>query len=252
MRFRSTLPSPSMAVAMTALFVALGGTGYAATQLPGTGDVQSAAKKHKKPTTDTGPDTSLFTKLFAKANDSSQDLAGLNAYLGVTAVPNAKHASAADSATTATNATSAANATHATNADHATSADSAPFVTTLPSGQTLRGAWDLLYAANAVFTQSGESFAFALASAPTQHVIPSGGPNPDPTHCPGTAGDPQAASGHFCLYVTNGSNLGTPSVCDPTQDLCGVNPSRFGFFLQAFPTSASSSGHMTGTWAATG
>jgi hypothetical protein len=108
-----------MAVAMTALFVALGGTGYAATQLPGTGDVQSAAKKHKKPTTDTAPDTSLFNTLFAKSNDNAQDLAGLNAFLAVTAVPNAKHASSADSATSATTATNSTNATHATTADTA-------------------------------------------------------------------------------------------------------------------------------------
>jgi hypothetical protein len=111
-----------MAVAMTALFVALGGTGYAATQLPGTGDVQSAAKKHKKPATDTAPDTSLFNKLFAKSNDNAQDLAGLNAFLAVTSVPNAKHASSADSATTATNATNATKATNATNSTNATNA----------------------------------------------------------------------------------------------------------------------------------
>ena len=123
MRFRPSLPSPAMAVAVTALFVALGGTGYAATQLPANGDVHSAAKKHKKPSTDTSPDTSLFNKLFAKANDNAQDLGGLTAYLGVTAVPNAKHASTADSATTA------ANANHASSADNATTAGSAP-----PSG----------------------------------------------------------------------------------------------------------------------
>ena len=49
MRIRPTMPSPSMGVAIAALFVALGGTGYAATQLPaGHGDVQAARKSKKK------------------------------------------------------------------------------------------------------------------------------------------------------------------------------------------------------------
>jgi hypothetical protein len=111
-----------MAVAMTALFVALGGTGYAATQLPRAGDVQSAAKKHKKPATDTTADKSLFQTLFAAADDSGKDLAGVNTYLAATAVPNAKHASGAD---TATNANHASSADSATNANHASSADTA-------------------------------------------------------------------------------------------------------------------------------
>lgn len=99
MRFRPTLPSPSMAVAMTALIVALGGTGYAATQLPSRGDAQSAAKKAKKKTqADASQDTSLFNKLAAKLDDTPKDLAGLNAFLAVTAVPNARHATNADTA----------------------------------------------------------------------------------------------------------------------------------------------------------
>ena len=121
-RFSKALPSPSMAVAVTALFVALGGTGYAATQIPGKANANAAAKKKKKKkvANDNGPDTKLFNKLFAKSDDLTKDLAGLNAFLAATSVPNAKHATSADSATNAGSATNATNATHATTADTAT------------------------------------------------------------------------------------------------------------------------------------
>jgi hypothetical protein len=230
-------PSASMVVAILALVVATSGGALAAGRLVN-GD-----------------------KLIAKHSLSGNRLRNHSisgAQINVKklgAVPNANHANDADHATSADSATSANNATnaaHATDADHAISADSAPFVTTLPSHQTLRGAWDLMYAANAAFTQNGESFPFAVGSAPSGHVIPNGGPNPDPTDCPGTASNPQATFGQFCVYVTDSSNINTPAICDPTRDVCADNPSRFGFFLQANPSTASMSGHMVGTWAVTG
>ena len=65
---------------------------------------------------------------------------------------------------------------------------------------TLRGAWELSFPAGSSGGDGeGQSFVFTLASAPTSHVIPSAGSNPDPTDCPGTATNPQAASGQFCL-----------------------------------------------------
>ena len=45
MRFRRFMPTPSMAVALTALFVALGGSGYAASQLQQSSGSAIAAKK---------------------------------------------------------------------------------------------------------------------------------------------------------------------------------------------------------------
>jgi len=239
-------PSASIVVAVLALVVAASGTAIAAGRLVN-GDKliakHSLSGNRLRDHTISG--TQINVNKLGKVPSATQADNADHA----TSADSADHATSADTATSATNATSAA---HATNADHATSADSAPFVTTLPSQQTLRGAWDLLYAANAGFTQSGESFPFGLVSAPSGHVIPASGPNPDPTDCPGTASNPQAASGHFCLYVTGSANIDTPLICDPTQNVCGVNPSRFGFFLQADPSTASSSGHMVGTWAVTG
>lgn len=59
-----SLPSPAMVVALTALFVALGGTGYAATQL--SQSPSAAAAKHKKKN-DNAQDKKLFNKLIKKA-----------------------------------------------------------------------------------------------------------------------------------------------------------------------------------------
>jgi hypothetical protein len=47
MHFQRLLPSPPMAVALTALFVALGGTGYAASQLQHSSGLPAANKKHQ-------------------------------------------------------------------------------------------------------------------------------------------------------------------------------------------------------------
>jgi hypothetical protein len=114
-----------MAVALTALIVALGGTGYAATAVRPTGDVQSAVKHSKKPKTDSSQDRTLFNSLAAKLDDKAADLAAWTAYLAATAVPNAKHASSADTAT---------------NANHATSADTAGGAPpTGPAGGALNG-----------------------------------------------------------------------------------------------------------------
>jgi hypothetical protein len=103
-------PSPSMAVAMTALFVSLGGTGYAATQL-GHSPAAAVAKKKKKPPAhpDSSADKKLFNSLFSAL------------------IPGAHvaFAASAGSASTAGSAATAASATHATTADSATSATSA-------------------------------------------------------------------------------------------------------------------------------
>src|SRR5690349_6461457 len=98
-------PSPEMAVALLALFVALGGTGYAVTKINGKvlKDRSVPAKKLKK-------DQLTGTEI----NESK---------LGkVPAAAQADHAAAADTATNAANANAAATATEAT---HAAKADTA-------------------------------------------------------------------------------------------------------------------------------
>jgi len=114
-RFRLT-PSHSMAVAIVALFVALGGTGYAALSLPknsvGTQQIRNR---------------SINT---AKLKNHAVTKAKLN-LAGVT-VP------AATTATTATNATHAATADNATSAAHASSADTAATAQALAAPEPVR------------------------------------------------------------------------------------------------------------------
>ena len=91
---RLKAPSPAFVISLVALFVALGGTTYAATSLP----KNSVGTKQLKKNAVTGPKIKKGAVTAAKINAK-----------GLT-VPNALHATSADSATSATNATHAASA----------------------------------------------------------------------------------------------------------------------------------------------
>lgn len=100
MKRRLRAPSPALVISLIALFVALGGTSYAAITLP----KNSVGTKQLKKDAVTGVKIKKGAVTAAKINTK-----------GLT-VPNALHATSADSATSATSAT---NATHATSADSA-------------------------------------------------------------------------------------------------------------------------------------
>jgi hypothetical protein len=141
------LPSPAMVVAVIALFVALGGTGYAASTLV---HAPRTAKKHRKAkpkpkakptaTDDTAADNGLITSrapglsvAFAKSAGSADSATSASTADHATNADHsssADHASSADSATNATNASHASSADSATSAGHATSADSATTAST--------------------------------------------------------------------------------------------------------------------------
>lgn len=101
-------PSPALVIALIALFVALGGSAYAATKI-GTSDIKSNAITAAK--IKNGAVTT------AKIKNGAVNGAKVNeASLGtVPAAANASHADSADSATNAANATNAVNATNAQN-----------------------------------------------------------------------------------------------------------------------------------------
>lgn len=109
---RLRAPSPALVISLIALFVALGGTTYAATSLP----KNSVGTKQLRANAVTASKIKKGAVTAAKINTK-----------GLT-VPNAGHAAtatSADNATTATSATSATNATHAAIADSATNATNA-------------------------------------------------------------------------------------------------------------------------------
>lgn len=114
-----------------------------------------------------------------------------------------------------------------------------PFVETLPSGQTLRGEFRL--GALAPESVSGFiSFPFPLAETPILRWSASESPN-DPA-CPGTAANPEAAPGYFCLY-TPPSYTQNWTVIDFGNAL-----TRFGFRLKVTGTG---NFYMGGGWAVT-
>lgn len=239
MRFRPTLQSPSMAVALTALFVALGGTGYAATQV---GNARSATPAKAKPKHKTKPltrsvVTAIFNSLFAKSDDATKDLRELNAYLAATAVPNAKHATNADSATAATNAA------HATNADQLGGVGAGAYQqygATLPSGQTESGEWGAGGDAAGGYPNAG-----AGARAFPQYPVPLGFAidgthaiyvsGATATHCPGAG---QADPGYLCVYQTTIQSGNTPNsstIFNPDAGgSSGAGKYGFSIFLSAF------------------
>jgi hypothetical protein len=98
MKRRLRAPSPALVIALIALFVALGGTSYAAIKLP----KNSVGSKQLKKNAVTGVKIKNKAVTASKINTS-----------GLT-VPNATHATSADSATSATNATNATTAANAT------------------------------------------------------------------------------------------------------------------------------------------
>lgn len=104
-------PSPSMAVAMAALFISLGGTGYAASQLDHT-PTAAMAKKKKKKTPPAHPDSAADKKLFNSLIPNAHVAFSTTASSAATAAlaTNATHAASADSATNATFATKAGSA----------------------------------------------------------------------------------------------------------------------------------------------
>ena len=98
-------PSPAFAISLIALFLAHGGTSFAASKV--------ITAKHK----DAKADTKLVKKLAPKLSVKHAKTANSAA--------NATHATSADSATNATHATSADSATNATHATSATTATNA-------------------------------------------------------------------------------------------------------------------------------
>jgi hypothetical protein len=115
---------------------------------------------------------------------------------------------------------------HANTADSATSAANATGLAgPLASGRTLIG-----YVNTTGHTDPGQitneasiSFPIPLATAPTVHVIPVGGPST--AACPGTDANPSATGGNLCIYestIVGATGLAVPGGLHP------VTVTRFG------------------------
>lgn len=209
-------------ISIVALIVALGGTGYAALNVPN-GSVGTAQLR----------DGAVSTR---KLQNGAVTAAKINARK--LTVPNALHANSAKTATTAISALSATTANG---------------VGTLASGQTERGTWflsDWAESGTNFSAVSAITFPIPLAQPPTAvHYIELG--NPTPTGCFGDAANPAAAPGNLCVFEGRAFNAsGLRGVEDPTDS--ALNGSgRFGTGVYMIGTNAPGEGDTGGSWAVT-
>lgn len=225
-RFRLRRPSGATLIAVVALFVALGGTGYAAFSLP-RNSVGSTQLKNNAVTTSKIKNRAVTA---GKINTS-----------GLT-VPNASHANSATNAINSTNATNALNSTNATNATTAATANGQG---TLASGKTEIGiiGGEFQNGPTAV-SEMAISVTFPLLapvalSASSIKVAPT-------ADCTGSKFNPTAAAGFVCIY---------PDVINQAAGISGdtgVNgDTKLGFELDWVTTTANSQSSVRAEWAYT-
>jgi hypothetical protein len=212
-RMRLRWPSPSMAIAITALFFSLAGTGYAVSKLPKNSVTSYQVK-----------DRSLLGRDF-KQGQLPRGPRGERGLEGTPGVAGAKGDKGDPGSPWTLN--------------------NGQF----PGGKTLRGVFAT--AATAVtggdIAQEAISFGFSMTTNPIPHYIPTGA-NPPP-ECPGTVNTPDAQPGHLCLWESTAGNVSSMCVFNPVNDSCGHSAVRgFGVLIVA-----SSSGDFwaQGAWAAT-
>lgn len=117
-----------------------------------------------------------------------------------------------------------------------------PFPDALPSGKTVRGAFNIggtAAAANAL-ANTAISFVYAFAAVPTVKIVLQGAAAP--AECTGNASFPQAKAGFVCIYEelrTNSAGV-TLNAVNRSGATIFVNSTAAGSFLSF------------GTWAATG
>jgi Collagen triple helix repeat (20 copies) len=117
-----------------------------------------------------------------------------------------------------------------------------PFPDALPAGKTVKGAFYILGVATAAGQYQNDSvdFIFRLAALPTPHYIRVG--DPAIAQCPGSANNPLAVAGHFCVYEEGSLNVQAARGTDQVQN------SGSGLYAAA---NAAGSFFAYGTWAVT-
>jgi hypothetical protein len=196
-------PSPAMVIAIVALIVALGGTGYAAIKLPANSVGTAQLKKDAV--------TSLKVK-------NGSLLAGDFKAGQIPAGPQGPDGSPGPAG------------------------PAGPFPDALPSGKTVRGAYNVggTAAAAGALANSSISFVYAFATAPTVKIVLQGAAAP--AECSGNATFPQAQAGFVCIYEESKTN-------SVGVTLNAVNRSGATIFTNS---SAAGGFFSYGTWAATG
>lgn len=174
MSFFKRRPSPPTVISLIALFVALGGTSYAATRLPrnsvGWSQLRANAVSSAKVM-----DGTLLRKDFRPGElPIARTAESPSAGMGPQGAPG----------------------------------PAGQFPDALPPGRTIRGYYDIsgTAKAGATWASSSISFGFPLPSAPATHYIGSG--DPVPAGCAGgSVANPVADPGHLCVYEGSRFNV---------------------------------------------
>jgi hypothetical protein len=228
MRVRLPRASYANVTASLALFVALGGTGYAAISLP-SNSVGALQIKSNAIDTSKVKNHSLRSIDFkagqlprgakgatgAKGAAGPQGVAGPTGLQGLQGVPG-------------------------------------PLAQTVPSGVSIHGSWGLeQYNATAgSFVGTSVSYPFRLPALPTGLVfVPTG---TTVTHCTGSVGNPTADAGYVCVYRGYSSNitLSPNPFLDNPETGSRVTTSVAGFIVED-TVIATGVGFDSGTWAYT-
>jgi hypothetical protein len=210
-------------IGLLALFVALGGTSYAVTQLPANSvgtkqviDGSLLAKDFKRGQLPQGP----------KGDPGQQGAAGNAGPAGPPGAPGAPGAPGG-------------------------------FSSTLPSGVTLRGVYDVQLGVQpaSVFLDTNIpittdiSFGVSLSSSPTPHYLSPGATLPG--QCTGSYANPTAARGNLCVYGHVEFHIAAVFIADPTSDPPQVGATPFGAIIVVRPNPGTQAVTADGSWAVT-
>jgi hypothetical protein len=240
-------------IATIALFVALGGGAYAATQLP----AKSVGTKQLK--------NGAVTK--AKLGRSLQNSLGARGPAGPAGATGATGAEGREGKT-------GPRGERGERGEPGSAATVTPPGGTVPAGTTLRGAVaPNIQLPSAGAAGSGESVSFGGYQMPTRPVANVVPPGAGPTAtCPGTVAAPEAAPGNLCVYVASvipDKKSGQVIITDPTAPsgtLSGINFNiasgnatafgdktvpRFGFRIGWSPEESTIVPQLFGSWAVT-
>jgi len=225
-------PSPSMLVALIALFVAVSGGAYAASTLPansvGTKQLKNGAVTAQKVKPGSLLANDFKLGQLPKGEKGDTGSAGAQGPKGDTGSAGAQ----------------------GPKGDTGIQGPAGPFPQgNIPTGMTLRGTWAAQGIATTPVTglmaENDITFDYQFASAPTSNFMAW---NAVPTAaCPGTKNDPEAAPGNLCVYEDVHSNDAGLMICSMTT--C-PGSTRWGAYLRLTPQ-ASGEFFEQGTWAAT-
>jgi hypothetical protein len=224
-RFR--MPSPGLVIALIALFIAMGGTGYAASQSTATVAASATAKIKKV--------NSRVSRVARLLNTVRRQIASISLTPGPQgpAGPRGERGERGEKG------------------DKGDKGEPGPITGALPAGVTLKGDWGMRFgnATAGVRVQTAFSFGFSLSAAPAPHYIPVGGAVPP--GCTGGVTNPGAEPGNLCVFEAATTNItaGSQAVFDEATGTDG-KADPWGAGVAATATAAGDTRYR-GTWAVT-